>query len=377
MNKNYDIAAYVWPAYTGESSTTRIFWEKGIGEWQTVLASEARFEGQVWPRRPLWGCVNEANPDVMEMQIKSAVNHGVNVFIYDWYWYDNRPFLNECLENGFLKADNNEDMKFFIMWANHDVRYTWDVRNADKNDSMKPVLYRGAVTPEEFENATDYVIENYFSKPNYYKIDGKPVFQFYFLPNLMRSFGSVEKVAEALEKFRAKTVAAGYPGLHLQLDMMENGKLSYKTDSKYAEKDPVIFTDDYFAVAEKTGFDSITHYQFVDMVDVNTTYEEVIPEVLKCWEETKERTKLTYYPHVSVGRDANPRYKNEQPEGVLRENTPEQIEKMFRLAKEYADKNSLSLITVNSWNEWTEGSYLQPDDLYGYGYLEAIKKVFK
>ena len=47
----YDIAAYVWPAYTGESATTRIFWEKGIGEWQTVLASEARFEGQIWPRR--------------------------------------------------------------------------------------------------------------------------------------------------------------------------------------------------------------------------------------------------------------------------------------------------------------------------------------
>ena len=36
----------------------------------------------------------------------------------------------------------------------------------------------------------------------------------------------------------------------------------------------------------------------------------------------------------------------------------------------------LPLITVNSWNEWTEASYLQPDDLYGYGYLEAIKKVF-
>ena len=33
-------------------------------------------------------------------------------------------------------------------------------------------------------------------------------------------------------------------------------------------------------------------------------------------------------------------------------------------------------ITVNSWNEWTETSYLQPDDLYGYAYLEAIKEVF-
>ena len=36
-----------------------------------------------------------------------------------------------------------------------------------------------------------------------------------------------------------------------------------------------------------------------------------------------------------------------------------------------------SLITINSWNEWTEASYLQPDDLYGYGYLEAVKYVFK
>ena len=34
------------------------------------------------------------------------------------------------------------------------------------------------------------------------------------------------------------------------------------------------------------------------------------------------------------------------------------------------------LVTLNSWNEWTETSYLQPDDLYGYGYLDAVKRVF-
>ena len=52
-------------------------------------------------------------------------------------------------------------------------------------------------------------------------------------------------------------------------------------------------------------------------------------------------------------------------------------EKALRLAKEYADKKNVSLITINSWNEWTETSYLEPDSKNGYGYLEAVKKVFK
>ena len=48
------------------------------------------------------------------------------------------------------------------------------------------------------------------------------------------------------------------------------------------------------------------------------------------------------------------------------------------MAKEYVDSHNLPapLITVNSWNEWTETSYFEPDDLYGYGYLNACKEVF-
>ena len=62
----------------------------------------------------------------------------------------------------------------------------------------------------------------------------------------------------------------------------------------------------------------------------------------------------------------------------VRGNTPEAFEEALRRAKAYVDTRPdlHPLITINSWNEWTETSYLQPDNIYGYGYLEAVKRVF-
>ena len=93
MGKKYDIAAYIWPAYTGDEPRTRIFWEQGMGEWQSVQSAVPKVPGQQLPRVPLWGYQNEADPKVMEFQIEKALEHGVNVFVYDWYWFDRRPFL--------------------------------------------------------------------------------------------------------------------------------------------------------------------------------------------------------------------------------------------------------------------------------------------
>ena len=71
--KHYDVAAYVWPAYTGDEPRTRMFWPEGNGEWETVKSAEKKFPEHSWPRKPLWGYVNEADPRVMEMEIDAAV----------------------------------------------------------------------------------------------------------------------------------------------------------------------------------------------------------------------------------------------------------------------------------------------------------------
>ena len=81
-----------------------MFWPEGIGEWQSVKNSTMKSNGYHWNRKPLWGYVNEANPDVMEMEIECAARHGVNVFIYDWYWYDRRPFLENCLNDVMVQT---------------------------------------------------------------------------------------------------------------------------------------------------------------------------------------------------------------------------------------------------------------------------------
>ena len=135
-----DVGAYIWPAYTGADNRSRIFWPEGRGEWQSVRSALPKFPGHRLPRVPLLGYQDEADPQVMRQQIDLAADHGVNTFIYDWYWYDGLPYLENCLNDGFLKAENRGRMKFYLMWANHDVNFTWDKRISDQPGA---VLWQG------------------------------------------------------------------------------------------------------------------------------------------------------------------------------------------------------------------------------------------
>lgn len=369
MKKKYDVAAFVWPSYTGDEPRTRMFWQEGYGEWQTVhnakKNSGRKPANYQWDRRPLWGYVNEANPDVMEMEIACAAKHGVNVFIYDWYWYDGRPFLENCLNDGYLKAKNNDQVKFYLMWANHDVTHMW---NVELSSYTNEVIWRGYADMPEFKKIVDRWITKYFCHPSYYKIDGKPVLMVYDVFNFVKGFGGIEGTKQAIAYFREEVKKAGYPDVHLQV-VTRNGSL--KTDNPFGGE------MDYY---RDIGFDSGSEYQMIGLIKNKTDfmdYEACMSAMKQQYADMEAQKDVCYFPHVSLGWDNNIRYK-EFTTPVLQDATPEKVEKAFRMAKEYVDTHDLlvPLVTVNSWNEWTENSYLQPDSLNGYAYLEALKRVF-
>lgn len=367
QNKSkYDVAAFLYPAYVSDDPRLRPFWPMGIGEWETVLTMQQRNPGHYWNRVPLWGYINEADPSVMSMEIEQATKHGVNVFIFDWYWYDGRPFMETTLDNGFLKADNNEKMKFYLMWANHDAVNLWDTRLAHVKDNN--VIWTGKVDREEFEKICKRNIEKYFKHPQYYKIGGKPVFMIYDIPNLITGLGGIKQTVDALKWFKDETIRSGFPGLELQITMWSINLNYSGVDGNKTNK----LSNDFVT---ELGFTSGTHYQFVHFTDVNEDYNIIMDAVEKEWQRIDTTYSFTYFPHISIGWDNSPRLGNS---AVVRNNTPENFEKALRKAKKYVDTHPLQqpLITINSWNEWTETSYLQPCNVFGYGYLEAIKHVF-
>lgn len=366
--QKYDVAAYLYPAYAADDPRLRPFWPQGMGEWETVYNMQQRNPGHYWDRHPLWGYVNEADPAVMEMEIDQAVGHGVNVFIFDWYWFDGRPFMETTLTNGFLKARNRDKMKFYLMWANHNVENYWDTRISKYGSEN--IIWRGGVDREEFEKVCKRNIEMFFKQPNYYKIDGKPVFMIYEVTTFIEGIGGVDAAVDALKWFRAEVKKAGFPDLELQFTMWD-------TQFNYSGVDAAKAGSERprDAFARKLGFNSMSHYQFCHFIWMDDDYQNILDRAYEEWDKLDKEFTIPYYPHVSIGWDNSPRTGDS---AVVKENTPERFEAALRKAKAWLDARPKThkLITINSWNEWTETSYLQPDDVFGYGYLDAVKKVF-
>ena len=296
-------------------------------EWELVKAARPRFPGHHQPNVPLWGYADESDPKVMEQKIAAAADHGVDAFIFDWYYYNDGPFLDRPIDSGFLKARNNARLKFALMWANHD----WQEIQPYKLGSKREILYPGVVTPESFDKICDHVIRSYFKHPSYWRIDGKPYFSFYDLTKLMEGFGSVEATRAALDKFRATAIAAGLPGLHLNAVVWGHAVLPVEK----VPADPVQLVKDL-------GFDSVTSYVWIHHValpKLQTDYNEVRDAYFRYWNEATRKFDVPYYPNVTMGWDSSPRAHQDDEFGnfgypftnTIAGNTPERFQEALAM----------------------------------------------
>lgn len=371
--KKTQVGVYYFPNYHVDKRNEAVH-GKGWTEWQLMKHATPRFPGHGELPQPLWGYNDEADPEVMEMKIDAAADHGVDFFIYDWYYYDDGLYLERGLEEGYMGAKNNSRVKFCLMWANHD----WKEIHPRPLTGPHRLLYPGTVTTETFDRMTDYVIEKYFLYPSYQLVNGAPYFSFYDLGKLMASFGSLEATRRALDAFRSKTKKAGFPDAHLNAVVWGRPILPGET----TPVDPVKLVKDL-------GFDSVTSYVWVHHAALEkspmTPYEDARDQYFEYARKAFGMFGVPYYPNVSMGWDSTPRTVQSEiwsPVGypytnIISGNTPAAFGKALKMTRELVERNGgADIVTINAWNEWTEGSYLEPDTKNKMGYLEAIRDVF-
>lgn len=363
IKNEYYVAAYIWPSCHDDPLARKKLWSEGMGEWEVIKKGNPRYEGHYQPRQPLWGYEMDNDPEVVERWIDVAVDHGVNVFVYDWYWYEEGPYLESALNDGFLKARNNSKMQFYIMWANHDVKHNyWNYHRYGDNES---ILWDAKVDWKNYKIIVDRVINQYFRQPNYFKINGEPVFSIFSIDKLKESFGgSIEETRKALDYFRDEVKKAGFPGLHIQWNqgggslMSEERALAFKKN------------------VDEMGFNSVAMYNMGGMDEDYLVYGA---NSIKIREQMNEILDVPVFPCVSIGWDDTPRFPKKGIKDIVHShNTPGSFAALLSKAKDYADQHpgQTKLITINAWNEWVEGSYMLPDMLHGFDYLEAVKDVF-
>jgi hypothetical protein len=236
------------------------------------------------------------------------------------------------------------------------------------------LLYPGKVTLATWDKITDLVIARYFKHPSYWKIDGKPYFSIYEMNLFLESFGSVEGARAALDRFREKARAAGFPGLHINAVLWGEPRAP-------GSGTPI----DWAKLSSDLALDSLTGYTWVHYGALNystfptSDYVQGRDGYLKFYDAAITRYPVPYFPNVTINWDNSPRAhpdaKWDKPapyvvNPVMVGNSPAAFREACELIKKrlLAAPTTPKIVTINAWNEWPEGSVLEPEKEYGYGY---------
>lgn len=317
----YDVGVYYFPGW------------KSWGQWLPVLTFPER--------KPVLGWYREGDPEVADWHIKWAVEHGITFFAYDWYWVQGARQLEHALHDGYLKSRYRHLLKFCLLWANH---------NPPKTSSLEDCL-----------NLTRFWIERYFRLPEYFTVDGKPLVIIFSPQRLREDLGS-DGVRRALEAMRAECRNHGLKGLYIAACVADAGQAQS---------------------AAKEGYDALTAYNwpFLGMRPEErwAPFDTLVHAYRRNWEHIVSQSPIPLIVPVSGGWDSRPWHGESALVRFGR--NPQNFKQHLQDAKTFLDKfvpqgKALPIAIIEAWNEWGEGSYIEPHAEFGFGYLDAVREVF-
>lgn len=292
-------------------------------------------------RRPVLGWYDEANPECADWQIKWAVEHGVTFFMVDWYWSQGNRQLEHWLHKAYANARYRQHLKWAVMWANHN----------------RP----GTHSLEDWRQVTQYWIDHYLKTDEYYRIDGRPAVFIWSPQNIRNDLGGSDQARQLYDLSQKMARDAGLPGIYFVA-------MSSHTNAGNCRE---LKSEGYEAFTSYHGFQLAEH----ELGTQYFSFEEVVRTSPQVWKDCDERASgLEYFPIVDTGWSSEPWHRSSAR--VIHSRTPERLGRLCQAARDYVERTGKKIVCLGPWNEWGEGSYIEPYAEYGFGDLDAVRTVF-
>jgi hypothetical protein len=366
----YTVGVYYFPGWLSDKGPQDPL--RWLSNWVDIKGlPDSRSPHINWPERePLLGYYPEEEQWVADWHIKWMAEHGISFIVYDWYWNtSNHTSPGEHALLNFLKSPFRKNLRFTLLW------------------DMPPQ----PLTVQDCAEMADYWSKHYFNRPEFFKIDGKPVvFIFSAVSKLPSDLDwAVGKAAnppphsvrDALEAMRDAAAKAGHIGIYFvavgeppNLPDIIRGGFDATTGYNYplaGAMTPSVKVEPYETMIQGGP----SHYSSYEDNDGNRIY--ITPSYKEIWEGFRQSGKIAYFVPTIAGWDPRPWYGDKSIVRVG--STPEKFKTLLEAARDFVDRNPVltkRIILVEAWNEFGEGSYVEPTVLWRFGYLDAIREVF-
>lgn len=292
-------------------------------------------------RKPALGWYDNREGEVMDWQIKWAVENGISYWLVDWYGRKGSHAIAH-FETAYAKARFRKHMKWALMWCNH--------------------MPAGTSAEDAWDWLVDYWISHYFASPEYMRVEGKPYVSIWD-PDCLDRDNGLGGCRRLLDKARAKAQAAGFAGIFFQAMNNDDRSAAYGAALQ--------------AKRREQGFDEATPYHYLGTEGRSAgprliAYADVVGTSRRYWKTVCDVPGIRYLPNLSTGWNDRPWNGG----SVCAGKTPELFRRLCESAKSFADETGISRFCLAPLNEWGEGSYAEPNGEFGFDFYEAIRETF-